>query len=77
MQFHLMDQTGHTTIDFDKNGTEVAKAMAKFAELVKRPSEGGKGYTAARRDGQGKLTQIRSFDPAAEEIVFVPPLKGG
>lgn len=77
MRFQIMDHTGHSTVDFAKSKADVDSAMAKFAELTGKPSQGGKGYTAARRDGQGQLTQIRSFDPAAEEIVFVPPMQGG
>ena len=77
MRFNVMDHTGHSTQDFTKDSAEVAAAMVKFAELTKPPSQGGKGYAAARRDAPGHLTHIRKFDPNATEIVFTPPLKGG
>jgi hypothetical protein len=35
------------------------------------------GFTAAVRRGKGRSELIRSFDPAAEETVFFPRLKGG
>jgi hypothetical protein len=35
------------------------------------------GFTAAVRTGPGQVSQIRSFDPGAEETVFFPRLVGG
>ena len=57
---------------FDPNDAqEVAKAGRRFYELTKL------GFTAAARTGPGQVSQIRSFDPSAEETVFFPRLVGG
>jgi hypothetical protein len=50
---------------------ELAKAEQRFYELTKV------GFTAAVRTGPGQVSQIRSFDPNAEETVFFPRLVGG
>jgi hypothetical protein len=69
---NVMDQTGHTTYDFDPNKSdEVASAMARFNELV------GKGFAAAKRVEDGTCKLMREFDPTADETVFFPQLKGG
>jgi hypothetical protein len=49
----------------------VAEAEHRFKELT------GAGFTAAVRSGEGRSELIRSFDPAAEETMFFPRLKGG
>jgi len=72
-QLHIMDQTGHTTIDFDPaNDEQVKNAMKKFAALVIE-----KKFTAAKRTGGGDYTLTKAFDPNAEEHLFIPQLKGG
>jgi hypothetical protein len=43
----------------------------RFRELT------GAGFTAAKRLGEGKSEVLRSFDPTAEETLFVPRLQGG
>jgi hypothetical protein len=35
------------------------------------------GFTAAVRTGSGEVSKIRSFDPTAEETLFLPRLVGG
>jgi hypothetical protein len=47
------------------------KAEQRFYELTKV------GFTAAVRTCPGQVSQIRSFDPNAEETVFFPRLVGG
>jgi len=68
----LMDRSGDSRHRFDPNDTqELAKAEQRFYELT------GAGFTAAVRSGPGQVSQIRSFDPNAEETVFFPRLVGG
>jgi hypothetical protein len=67
-----MDHSGDTRHHFDVNDAQaLAKAEARFKELT------GRGFTAAVRTGPGEATRIRSFDPTAEETLFVPRLIGG
>lgn len=68
----VMDRTGDRRHSFDPNDAqELAKAEQRFYELTKV------GFTAAVRTGAGQVSQIRSFDPNAEESVFFPRLVGG
>ncbi|WP_441260644.1 hypothetical protein AB7008_41115 [Bradyrhizobium sp. 521_C7_N1_3] len=68
----VMDRTGDNRYHFDpKDAQEVAKAERRFRELTHV------GFTAAARTGSGQVSQIRSFDPSAEETVFFPRLVGG
>ncbi len=68
----VMDHTGDSRHPFDPNDAkELAKAEQRFFELTKA------GFTAAIRSGPGQVSQIRSFDPSAEETVFFPRLVGG
>ncbi|MCK1665556.1 hypothetical protein [Bradyrhizobium sp. 153] len=68
----VMDRTGDSRHPFDAHDTqELAKAEQRFFELTKV------GYTAAVRTGAGQLSQVRSFDPNAEETIFFPRLVGG
>lgn len=70
---HVMDASGHTTFEFDPtNSKDVAEAMERFTALVKD------GHTAAsRKGGTGDYTVNRTFDPNADETVFVSPMQGG
>jgi hypothetical protein len=68
----VMDRTGDSRHHFDPNDAqELARAEQRFYELTKV------GFTAATRTGPGQVSQIRSFDPIAEETVFFPRLVGG
>jgi hypothetical protein len=68
----VMDATGDTRHEFDAtDAAGVAEAEGRFRELT------GAGFTAAVRRGEGRSELIRSFDPAAEETVFFPRLRGG
>ena len=68
----VMDHTGDTRHQFDPaDAAAVAEAEARFKELV------GGGFTAAERTGPGKSKVVGKFDPAAEETLFIPRLKGG
>ena len=68
----VMDRSGDSRHRFDPNDAqELVKAEQRFYELT------GAGFTAAVRTGPGQVSQIRSFDPNAEETVFFPRLVGG
>ena len=68
----VMDRTGDSRHFFNPNDAqELAMAEQRFYELTKV------GFTAAVRTGPGQVSQIRSFDPNAEETVFFPRLVGG
>jgi hypothetical protein len=68
----VMDATGDTRHEFDPTDTTaMAEAERRFSELT------GAGFTAAVRRSEGRSELVRSFDPAAEETVFFPRLKGG
>jgi hypothetical protein len=68
----VMDITGDTRHEFDPlDAAAVAKALARFKELT------GAGFTAAVRSGAGSSELVRHFDPAADETVFFPRLRGG
>ena len=68
----VMDHTGDTRHEFDPTDRQaLAEAERRFKQLT------GAGFTAAKRLGEGKSELLRSFDPAAEETVFIPRLRGG
>ena len=68
----VMDHTGDTRHQFDPaDAAAVTEAERRFGELT------GAGFTAAKRLGGGKSEVLRSFDPTAEETLFIPRLKGG
>ena len=74
MAKHLvMDPSGHSVIEFDNsNWADTKVAMERFTALT------GSGHTAAvRKAGETDYTLTRSFDPTADETLFVPQLKGG
>jgi hypothetical protein len=68
----VMDHTGDTRHQFDPAGVRaVAEAERRFKELT------GAGFAAAKRLGEGKSEVLKSFDPTAEETLFIPRFKGG
>jgi hypothetical protein len=68
----VMDHTGDTMHMFDPaDARAVAEAERRFKELT------GAGFTAAERRGEGKSEILKTFDPTAEETLFIPRLKGG
>jgi hypothetical protein len=68
----VMDHTGDARHHFDANDlAAVAEAEERFRKLT------GAGFTAAVRTAAGEVSQIRSFDPAAEETLLFPRLVGG
>lgn len=74
MRYHkIMDHSGHTTIAFDETNTvEVSEAMARFEALTRD------GHTAGtRKAGEVDYTVTKTFDPTADETVFLRPKAGG
>ena len=68
----VMDHTGDTRHQFDPaDVSAVAEAERRFKELT------GVGFTAAKRLGDGKSEVLKTFDPTAEETLFIPRLQGG
>jgi hypothetical protein len=72
----IMDSSGHSTIEFDKTKpSDLAEAERRFQKLI------AKGFLAAEEMGDGKHRVLaegdRTFNPAAEETIFIPALKGG
>jgi hypothetical protein len=68
----VMDHCGDTRNQFDpSDAAAVAEAAKRFNALT------GAGFTASVRTGGGQSKVVRSFDPAAEETLFIPRLKGG
>jgi hypothetical protein len=68
----VMDHTGDTRHEFNlADARAVAHAEARFTELT------GAGFTAAKLLGEGKSEILRSFDPTAEETLFIPRLQSG
>lgn len=64
---------GDAKVEWDaENEDEVGVARKAFREYAK------KGFKAFRMTGRGtKGDPIEEFDPEAEEILFVPPVRGG
>jgi hypothetical protein len=68
----VMDHTGDTRHNFDLADAEaLSKAEERFKALTSL------GFTAAARTAAGEVTVMRSFDPTAEETLFIPRLVGG
>ena len=68
----VMDRSGDSRHVFNPDDAQdLVKAEQRFYELTKV------GFTAAVRSGPGQVSQIRLFDPNAEETVFFPRLVGG
>jgi hypothetical protein len=65
--FIVMDHTGDSRHHFDPNDyVEVLDAQRRFRELTEA------GYTAAKKTGNGTSEVIRTFDPTANETLFIP-----
>jgi len=68
----IMDHTGDRRHHFEPNDIEaVAQAERRFRELT------AAGFVAAERTEAGQARTTKSFNPAAEEILFFPRLVGG
>ena len=68
----VMDRTGDSRHVFNaRDARELIKAEQRFHELTNA------GFTADVRTASGEASQVRSFDPNAEETLFFPRLVGG
>lgn len=68
----IPDQTGHSTISWSQGSVhEEAAAAEIFRELRSRRMQ------PFRRDCSGEYSQLKDFDPGADEILWVRPLQGG
>jgi hypothetical protein len=72
---YLTPEDGDVRLSWEPgNDDDVATARRAFNDLR------GKGYLAYKITGRGtraQRDQIRVFDPAAEQIVLTPALRGG
>ena len=69
----VMDRTGDTRHAFDTTDPiALAVAELRFRELT------GSGFRAVAFAGEGQPgSLIKTFDPAIERTLFIPPLQGG
>lgn len=75
LTFKIMDHTGHSTEAFDlADAASLAAAQAKFDELV---SERKFRAAKPKPGSPGTHELVKSFDPEAEQMLFIPQLKGG
>ena len=66
----VMDHTGDSRHCFNLDDARpLASAERRFKELT--------GFTAAVRNASGEISKATSFDPRAEETLFLPRLVGG
>ena len=71
----IMGKEGDTKAIWDKNNPDEVEAIRKQFDYLVRE----KKYVAFHvtdKDGN-KGEQMRTFDPKAERIIFVPPMVGG
>lgn len=70
---HMMDETGDTRMQWDKNNpAEIAKAKQRFDELK---AKGYMAYSLNKKGTQGDVMQ--DFDPNAERIIMHSQMIGG
>lgn len=69
----VLNVNGDDRVDWDPDVADerIARARALFEARV------GKGWLAFSVDEEGGGTQIRRFDPRAQEIVVQPAIAGG
>ena len=69
----IPDHTGHTAVDWRTDDpSSLRRAETTFATLARQ-----RLVPFARRAPLDEFEQIRSFDPQADEIMWVRPLQGG
>jgi hypothetical protein len=69
---HVMDHTGDSQFTFNPtNADALQEAETRFRQLTDA------GFTAAVREEKGGSRVVKSFDPTAEETLFIPRLQGG
>ena len=71
MQF--LNETGHSTLAWDlADDDSIEIAEAEFDKLLHE------GYVAFQREHKNRdARRVDTFDPAADEILWLRPLRGG
>ena len=73
MKHLIMDHTGHSTIEIDKdNSVELNEALERFTALIK---EGN--IAATRKTGETDYKVIKNPADQQDETLFVPQMRGG
>jgi hypothetical protein len=69
----VMDSRGDTRHEFDSNdAASIARAEERYHRLI------GHGFRAVALTKDGSPgTLLNKFDPAVEQTLFIPQLKGG
>jgi hypothetical protein len=69
----IPDHTGHTSVEWRPDDPASVRAAARtFATLTEQ-----RLVPFARHAPEGEFTQLRRFDAAADQILWVRPLQGG
>ncbi|MGH2808243.1 MAG: hypothetical protein ACRDKT_13320 [Actinomycetota bacterium] len=70
---HFLNETGHATLEWDAaDDASLIVAGAEFETLTET------GYVPFKRDDKQQQAQrIDTFDPTADEILWLRPLQGG
>lgn len=71
MKVHIMDATGHSTVEF----TEEQKSEG-YAMLERLLSEGGK-VLATRKTGESDYRVVRDPSKVEDEALLIPQRQGG
>ena len=69
----VLSVNGDDRVEWDPGVTDERMARARALFEAKARS----GWLAYSADADGTSTQVRTFDPRADEIVMQPPIAGG
>jgi hypothetical protein len=69
----VLSVNGDDRVEWDPGVTD--ERMARARALFEAKSR--TGWFAYSTDADGESTQVRTFDPRADEIVLQPPIAGG
>ena len=70
---HVLNRTGHQSLVWDEaDVSSVENALKEYAALR------DEGYVAFKKEpGKPDVQRIDSFEPGADEILWLRPLQGG
>ena len=70
---HVLNRTGHQSLTWDAaDVSSVENALKEYAALR------DEGYVAFKKElGQEDVERLDAFDPGADEILWLKPLRGG
>ncbi len=70
---HVLNRTGHQTLTWDEaDVSSVEDALKEYAALREQ------GYVAFKKElGKEDVQRLDAFDPGADEILWLKPLRGG